>query len=68
MSDQALTVSRQREVVERALRQAFRAGWWRRAKHPTLLTSVDDRNAAEDADIPSILKTCMRALRTESGS
>lgn len=57
--------SGEREVVERALRQAFRAGWWRRGKESALGVSVDVRNAREDADIPQIAEACVRALRTE---
>jgi hypothetical protein len=52
-----------RDVVERALRQAFRAGWWWRERAPMLGgATVEARNCAEDKDVPGMAKGLVKAL------
>lgn len=51
-----------RDVVDRALRQAFRAGWWRRAQAPALGATVEDRNRTEDADVPAMVERALAAM------
>lgn len=56
------------EDIESAVRQAFRAGWWRRGKEPAFCVSVERRNELEDIEVPALMERFETPTETGAGN